>query len=65
MVGGLIFSQFLTLYITPVFFLYIEGLRTRIERWFPAFRTLGESVNVPIRRAESFEINPNSLARIT
>jgi HAE1 family hydrophobic/amphiphilic exporter-1 len=27
-VGGLLFSQFLTLYVTPVFYLYMENLRT-------------------------------------
>jgi len=26
-VGGLVFSQLLTLFVTPVFFLYMEGLR--------------------------------------
>jgi HAE1 family hydrophobic/amphiphilic exporter-1 len=27
-VGGLLFSQTLTLYVTPVFYLYMEALRT-------------------------------------
>jgi len=31
-VGGLVFSQTLTLYITPVFYLYMEGLRQRLAR---------------------------------
>jgi HAE1 family hydrophobic/amphiphilic exporter-1 len=31
-VGGLIFSQTLTLYITPVFYLYMEGFRQRLAR---------------------------------
>jgi HAE1 family hydrophobic/amphiphilic exporter-1 len=34
-VGGLIFSQFLTMFVTPVFYLYMEGLRRRLKRWFP------------------------------
>jgi HAE1 family hydrophobic/amphiphilic exporter-1 len=30
-VGGLLFSQFLTLYVTPVFYLYMEKLRTAFQ----------------------------------
>ena len=29
-VGGLLFSQILTLYLTPVFFIYMEGLRKQL-----------------------------------
>jgi HAE1 family hydrophobic/amphiphilic exporter-1 len=35
-VGGLLFSQFLTLFVTPVFYLYMERLRNRLSRWFAA-----------------------------
>jgi len=31
-VGGLLVSQLLTLYITPVYYVYIEGLRARLSR---------------------------------
>jgi HAE1 family hydrophobic/amphiphilic exporter-1 len=31
-VGGLLVSQLLTLYITPVYYVYIEGLRSRLAR---------------------------------
>jgi hydrophobic/amphiphilic exporter-1 (mainly G- bacteria), HAE1 family len=32
-VGGLAFSQFITLYITPVVYTYLDGLNRRIEGW--------------------------------
>jgi len=36
-VGGLLFSQTLTLYVTPVFYLYMEKLRTRGKKEGPTW----------------------------
>ena len=35
-VGGLVFSQVLTLYVTPVFYLYMDALTRRLSRRRPA-----------------------------
>src|SRR5687767_2488418 len=42
-VGGLVVSQLLTLYITPVYYVYIENLRMRLAR-----RKAGEPATVPV-----------------
>jgi HAE1 family hydrophobic/amphiphilic exporter-1 len=33
-VGGLLFSQTLTLFVTPVIYLYIEALQRLLRKWF-------------------------------
>ena len=37
-VGGLLVSQMLTLFTTPVIYLYLDRLRTRLKRRQPAYR---------------------------
>ena len=32
-VGGLLFSQFLTLYVTPVFYIYMEAFQKKVGGW--------------------------------
>jgi len=50
-VGGLLVSQLLTLYITPVFFIYMEELQSWLRRLRPGRRTLGGPVAVAGPRA--------------
>jgi HAE1 family hydrophobic/amphiphilic exporter-1 len=33
-VGGLVFSQLITLYITPVIYIYLESFREKVKEWF-------------------------------
>ena len=44
-VGGLLLSQSLTLFITPVMFVYMDGLQHRLARWLP-FLTRREAETV-------------------
>ncbi|WP_369124917.1 efflux RND transporter permease subunit, partial [Pseudomonas sp. MH10out] len=34
LVGGLVISQLLTLFTTPVIYLYLDNLSNRLNRWF-------------------------------
>jgi hypothetical protein len=35
-VGGLVFSQLLTLFVTPVFYVYMDGFEKWLARTFPS-----------------------------
>ena len=40
-VGGLLFSQMLTLYVTPVVYVYMDSFQRAMGRWIPLFRPAG------------------------
>jgi multidrug efflux pump len=50
-VGGLIVSQVLTLYTTPVVYLRVDRLRARYERWRQRGATVGDVGSLPEARA--------------
>ena len=43
-VGGLLFSEFLTLFVTPVFYLYMESVREKLGTWSSCRRQVGNKV---------------------
>ena len=54
-VGGLFFSQFLTLYITPVFYTYMEGFEERFHAWRARRRGVAEVETAPVAPAAEAE----------
>jgi HAE1 family hydrophobic/amphiphilic exporter-1 len=57
-VGGLIVSQLLTLYITPVYYTYIEGLRLRLaQKREPATRPAPVEAHPAPSPAEGMALN--------
>jgi hypothetical protein len=55
-VGGLLLSQFLTLYTTPVIYLYLD----RFARWIEERRSRGrvEQAELPLRSTTDLEPEP-------
>jgi hydrophobic/amphiphilic exporter-1 (mainly G- bacteria), HAE1 family len=52
-VGGLLFSQLLTLYVTPVFYIYMDKLQKRLDRKKGRKRRdRGEEPATPVEREE-------------
>ena len=55
MVGGLLFSQMLTLFVTPVFYVYMDGLQRRLRGLFDRRRRQQPGAVVPVSAAAAFE----------
>jgi HAE1 family hydrophobic/amphiphilic exporter-1 len=53
-VGGLLFSQFLTLYVTPVFYVYMDGLQRRLRGLFSRRHEKAPAA-LPAPQAAAFE----------
>ena len=48
-VGGLVFSQLLTLYITPVYYIYLDNLKNRIKSFFTRRSFYAPDSGAPLR----------------
>jgi HAE1 family hydrophobic/amphiphilic exporter-1 len=59
-VGGLLFSQLLTLYVTPVFYIYMDKLQKRLDR--KKGRKRGERRGEPATPVERAEPVPATAA---
>ncbi|HWP45984.1 MAG TPA: efflux RND transporter permease subunit [Candidatus Limnocylindrales bacterium] len=57
-VGGLLFSQILTLYITPVFYIYMESLREKLSRRFRGRTQIPEGPTAQLPAPELLEAEP-------
>jgi len=51
-VGGLAFSQLITLYVTPVFYTYFDGLQQRFRAWRTARRVRASEPAYPMPSVE-------------
>lgn len=47
-VGGLLFSQLITLYLTPVVYVYLEAVQRRVEKWRKPKRPVRETTPEPV-----------------
>jgi HAE1 family hydrophobic/amphiphilic exporter-1 len=47
-VGGLAFSQIVTLYVTPVFYTYLDELQALLARWFRSATPAGAPTPQPV-----------------
>lgn len=59
-VGGLVVSQFITLYVTPVIYLYLEGFQERVLNRISFFRRKTSPAIPTVRDASGRELEPQA-----